>query len=462
VNKHLVCALLAICAGLSTQAAEFPGSEFQNRRQRLMDALPQGIVLLHARSDLFSQRAMYLHSFQQDPNFYYFTGLENALGAILAIDGIAKQSWLFVPTRLSGAAGELSRPLVRLESKQESTTSIEHIEPWDRFVPFISKRLSEHPKPILFTDTTGSWFFSDLGESNPPDIAPIENPLLLWKHALQTKWPTTEIQSASDAIHDLRFVKSAREADIMRQVGKISAATTVAALQSLKPGKSQRDLEVEIVRECIKAGGEGPSFWPWIFTGSAAVPPLPEEAVADYHRLNRRMQSGELAHVDLGCEFEHYGGDVGRTAPVSGRFSAPQREVWELLVRAYLAGLSSIRNGVTREEIIGASMRQLKQDSGDVKSSLARKAVGELLGPHGVDKWLIHGAGLECCERPFTSGILRSGAVIVLEPSFEVDGQAFYLEDMILVTGQGHELLTDSIPYSADEIERLVTTPSHN
>jgi len=460
VNRYLMCALLVIFAALSSRAADLPGSEFQKRRQQLMDVLPRGIVLLHARSDLFSQREMYLHSFQQDPNFYYFTGLENASAAILAIDGVTKQSWLFVPLRLSGPAGELSRPFVRIEGKPGSATSIEHIEPWDRFVPFISKRLSDPPNPILFIDDKGSWFFPELGESNPQDIVPVENPLLLWKHAVQTKWPDAEIQSASDAIHSLRFVKSAREADIMRQVGKISASATIAALQALKPGRSQRELEAEVVRECIKSGGEGPSFWPWIFSGPAAIPPLPEEGVADYHRLNRRMESGELAHLDLGCEFEHYGGDVGRTAPVSGRFNIAQREVWELLVRAYLAGIASIRNGATREDIINACLRQLKHDSSDVKSSLATKAVAELLGPQGPDKWLIHGAGLECCERPFISGTLRSGAVVVLEPSFEVDGQAFYLEDMILVTDEGHEVLTDAIPYSADEIERLLAAPA--
>lgn len=422
-----------------------------------MDKLPDGIVILHARSDLFSQRGMYLQSFEQEPNFYYFTGLENASGAILAIDGVARQSWLFVPLHLSGPASDLNRPFVRLPGSPELPAVVEHIEPWDRFVPYISKRLLEKPKPKLYVDDTGSWFFSQLGESNPPDIAPIENPLLLWKHALQTKWPAAEIQSASDVIHTMRVVKSAREVDIMRQVGKISASATIAALRSLKPGVSQREVEAEAVRECIKAGGEGASFWPWILTGRNAVPPFPLETAADYHRMNRRMQSGELAHVDLGCEFEHYGGDVGRTAPVSGHFDAEQREVWELLVHAYLAGVSSIHPDTTREEIVGACMRQLKIDGAGVKSSLARKAVAELLGPQGADKWLLHGAGLECCERPFTSGKLRAGTVVILEPDFDVDGQAFYLEDMILVTEHGHEVLTDAIPYGADEIEHLVS-----
>jgi Xaa-Pro aminopeptidase len=173
----------------------------------------------------------------------------------------------------------------------------------------------------------------------------------------------------------------------------------------------------------------------------------------DYHHLDRRMQSGELIRLDVGCDLDHYLGDVGRTAPVSGQFSAGQREVWQLLVAAYRAGLGYIRDGVTSDDVIHASLNRVHNLRDELKTEMGRAAAAQLLEQAGADSWQLHGVGLEsaeCCARPKT---LRTGMVLAFEPGLSVDGQAFYLEDMVLVREHGSEVLTPGLPYTADEIE---------
>jgi Xaa-Pro aminopeptidase len=457
-RRMLTHVLILLPLFILPAACGIDNSEFQNRRKELMRRVPNGIVLLHARSDAFSRAQLSVSGFQQDASFYYFTGLERALGAILAVDGTSRESWLFVPTRLSGAAGQLSGMLMTPGASSESSVSIEHVVPWNDFVSYIEQRTAAQPNIVLCVDAEGSWFFGNESESNPPGLEPISDSHVLWLGALSKRWPKAKIQSVSEIIHSMQLQKSQAEIDILRRVGKVSAGAAVAGIRSIRAGQNQRVVEAEVIRECIHRGGEGPSFWPWIMSGRTANLPMLLEAGTDYHHLNRGMQPGELAHVDIGCELDHYSNDVGRTVPVSGHFDVGQREVWYLLTTSFKAGLSSIREGVGRKDILAAAERELSRLRSSLKTEMARKAAAELIDSKGTEHWLLHGAGVECCQRELHSEVLHRSMVIVLEAALSVDGQEFYLEDMVLVTPQGHEVLTADLPYSAEELEALVGT----
>jgi Xaa-Pro aminopeptidase len=186
--------------------------------------------------------------------------------------------------------------------------------------------------------------------------------------------------------------------------------------------------------------------------GPTSAFPAPFESLADYRHLNRAMQAGEVVRVDVGCDVDHYLGDVGRTVPVSGRFDAGQRETWELLVAAYRAGLRQFRDGARRDDVFAASLAEVRRRQPALSTPLGRKAAEVLTGTDGFRHWQIHGVGLEAAEGMPES--LAAGMVLAFEPIFSVEGQGFYLEDMVLVTKDGHEILTPGLPYSADEIER--------
>lgn len=437
---------LAITTNQALAQEAVTREEFHTRRQRAMAQMPEGILLLHARSFLANEDQLFVHGFQQNPNFYYFTGLPSAVGAILAIDGLAKESRLFVPTALSGLAGRMQTTRLQAGATTANDLQIEHVAPWEEFISYIDQRVKENPNLVFYTTET---YWSPTPESNPSGLVPIDDAYTLWRRALRERWPRVRIESAKNVIAELRLIKSEAEIAVLRRVGEISAAALRKGLHGVRANRSQREVEAEIVCACILAGGEGPSFWPWVMSGPNAVFPRPFESLADYHHLNRTMQAGELVRVDIGCDYGFYKGDVGRTAPVSGRYDEAQREVWNLLIRAYRAGLAVMREGVTHDDIAAACRKAVAQ--AQIKTQLGLEAANLLMQPERADIWHLHGCGLEPGEgRPKT---LKAGMVLAFEPTFSISEQGFYLEDMILITKNGYEILTKDLPYTAEEIE---------
>ena len=141
---------------------------------------------------------------------------------------------------------------------------------------------------------------------------------------------------------------------------------------------------------------------------------------------------------------------LGRTVPVSGRYSAEQRETWDIFVAAYHAGVKSLREGVTVDQVFEAWSSELLRHRATAKSVLARQAIDEWSRRDKVPDWTIHTMNLLLGD---ISGPLRAGSTIAFEPVASVGGQGFYLEDMFVITKNGAELLTPRVPYSAEEIE---------
>lgn len=417
-----------------------------------MRRLPDGLLLVRSRSFSFHSDQDYLASFQQDPNFFYLTGLSSAAGAVLALDGAARETWLFVPETLRGAA-RLVRGF-RIETGEASAKSLglDHVVPRRELAGFLVRREEAKPELLLYAPGAGGEH-----DGSPLETA-LDDPGMAWSHALGELWPHGRIRNADALLSEMRAIKGPEEIEVLRRVGTASAAALRAGLRALSPGRPQREAEARVVSACIAAGAEGPSFWPWIMTGEASAFPAPMESLGDYRHLNRTMRAGDVARVDVGCDLDHYKGDVGRTAPVGGRFDAGQRETWDLLVAAYRAGLAVFRDGAKRDDVFAASLAEVRRRRPSLTTPLGRKAAETLLGPDGLHWWEIHGVGLDSAEGlPET---LRAGMTVDFEPIFSVEGQGFYLEDMILVTPAGHEILTPGLPYTADEIERSTRAPA--
>ena len=126
------------------------------------------------------------------------------------------------------------------------------------------------------------------------------------------------------------------------------------------------------------------------------------------------------------------------------------------MVRAYRAGLAVIRDGVPVADVIAASFRAVEQVRDSLKSPIAKRAAAAILDGSGSEAWQLHGIGLDAGE-PLPA-ILRAGMVIDYEPIFALGGLGLYLEDMLLVTREGHEVLTPGLPTTADEIQRFMAS----
>ncbi len=388
------------------------GQEFAARRMKLMESAADGLIIVPSRAD----SPQYSESgYRQLANFYYLSG-SDALGAVLVLDAPKKESWIF------------------FRASEPAPNGIEHSGLKSELETFVQRRLKEGVKQLY-----------DASARQRED--------------LQKLFPKAKWGTVADRIQEMRWVKSATELAVMRRVGWTSAAAMRAGMRAIQAGKTQREVEPEVVASCVKNGAEGQSFWPWIMSGPAGVYPAPTKSWLDYHFLNRTMQAGELVYLDLGCAADHYEGDLGRTVPVNGKFTADQREVYELLVRGYQAARAAIRPGSTVADVKKAYYGVFR--AAQPKSDLAKAAVASEIKEGDEGKmFLVHGVGLDPVEKD--DGPLVPGTVLALEPMIMLPDRnmGFQLEDMVVVTAKGNDLLTAGLPVTADEVEQFLASPA--
>jgi len=441
----VVLTVTTVCLPGPLASQEVAAAEYARRRSRILEAVADGILLLHARP---AAKTMEQWGFIQDPSFLYFSGLNDLPGAILALDGSASEVHLFVPP----PPVSFGLPVPNLVPDPGLATArrygLDSVRSWDDFGDWVESRL-EGGADVLYVDEPRRPESAGV----PPGLDRVSGHLALWKKALETRFPEAEIQSAKGAIQTMRWQKSADEMAILRR----NAITTVSALlemgRALRPGVTQREAEGVVVATCLSEGGEGPSFWPWTMAGANAHVERLVGAFFRYDQSNRAMEAGELVRVDIGCAGGLYGADVGRTLPVSGRFTAGQREAWDLLIVGYRAGLDAMGPGVEVRAVRAASQAAVVAAADGLTTDMGRRAAETIISG-GEAIWHLHGVGIESGEGALP--VLVEGAVIAYEPGFNVGPDAFYLEDMIAVTPDGVEVLSAGLPYRATEIEAVM------
>jgi Xaa-Pro aminopeptidase len=426
--------LLAPCA--RAQAFDIDHHE---RRERAAQAFPDGVVLLHAGPDLSD----FGDGFRQDPLFYYFTGLADTVSAILAIDGPTGQSWLFLPSRPPFTKSGLV-PEVRAQAASATRLDTKHVLDWSALEPFLASQAARNA--IVYYAKDDSRFDmlpQNLLTRRAPEAAP-------WLQVILSKWPTLGAREAGERLRGLMTVQSQAEIALLRLAAQATVQAVLAGLHEVKEGVSQRQVELAAVDACWKAGAHGVAFWPWAMAGATGVFPAPFASLATYDHLDQRMRAGDLVRLDVGCEWNHYGGDLGRTLPVSGVFAEDQRELWDIFVDAYRAGAATLRAGTTVDDVFHAWQARLLGHRDSAHSPLAKRAIEAWSDRRNVPYWQVHTTNLTPGS---VAGPLRVGTTINFEPIASIDGQGYFLEDMYLVTDMGVELLTPGVPYSAAEIE---------
>ena len=431
--------ILAVVLFTSSCMAAIDSNVGRVRRQRAATAIQNGILLLHANSELDATA----DGFRQDPYFYYFTGLGNTVGAVLAIDGKSGESWLFLPSEPPFLKSGL-QPEVKTGPDAVKRLGIEHVVDWTQLQEFLQSRAGE-ASPLYYVND-----FAKFTELPRNLLAPNSQGAPMWLQIILERWPAFEAKEVGERIQTLMAVQSAEEIAALRTAAKATVTALMAGMRAIQPGVSQRSVEAVVESTCWKAGAHGSSFWPWAMSGDNAVFPRPFTSLARYDHLDQNMRSGDLVRLDVGCELDHYIGDLGRTVPVSGRYNDDQRETWNLFVAAYRVGALAIRDGVTVDQIFDAWRTELLRHRASAKALMAQRAIDSWSDRKNVPYWQVHTTNLLA---GFPDGPLRAGTTINFEPIASIDGQGFFLEDTYLVTKSGAELLTPGVPYTADEIE---------
>ena len=422
---------------------DFPPEEFQQRRQKAMEILSDGLILIQSKTEPKSYEQ---HAFLQEPDFYYFTGLNSVLSAILVLDGPNHKSSLFVPPDLDIRTLYKPYALLEISKKTEQALLIDNVRDWSELTMFLDRRLKKIPDLKLYTT-------HKVGNKTAPDnLKHIEDS---WIDALKKRYPNAIIMESTDATR-LRLIKSPMEIEALRKTGKLTAEAFLAGLPSIKPGITVRELQGIFVKECTCNGSNGIYFWPFIGSGKYSIYENLRPSFVDYTLFNHTLQDGELVRVDIGCEYNHYKGDFGRTIPASRKYDPGQREVWDLLVSAYFSGLHKVRNGRAFSDIRAAFDSEIENHKGKMRTGLGQKALELLLTNQASKHLIIHHQGLGGYEG--ASDSCKTGMVLAWEPKFAVENQGFYLEDMVLVKEDGYEILTPGVPYYAKDIELLMSS----
>jgi Xaa-Pro aminopeptidase len=431
-NALLGISALTIACFASAVAAGSELAELNDRRQRAAKQFSDGVLLLHSRT-LVDATA---DGYREVAAFYYFTGLENSPGDLLAIDGSSVESWLFVHPARPGET-----PEVQPGDATAAKLGLEHIVDWADLDTFLARQVKAGAK----------LYYQRVPAELPASLAASKDARApAWIQVLQRKWPAADFRPLGIQLDSLMAVESAAEQEASRAAARATVAALMAGVRAIQPGVSQRSVELVVETSCWNAGAHGVSFWPWVMAGSNGVFPKPFESMTHYDHLNATMHAGDLLRLDVGCEWEHYQGDLGRTLPVSGHYSEEQREIWNMFVAAYRAGVKELREGATENQVYEAWKNEFLRHRETTKTPLAGEAIQTWTERKNVPYWQMHTMNLDA---GFVEGALRAGTVIDLEPIASIGGQGYYLEDMFLITKHGAEVLTPGVPYTAEEIE---------
>jgi Xaa-Pro aminopeptidase len=292
--------------------------------------------------------------------------------------------------------------------------------------------------------------------------------LLGWLNAVRAQARTGvgaphEIQDVHVLLDEMRLIKADEEIAVMRRAAAISAEAHRRAMRTVRPGQAEYEIEAELLHEFRRCGAQAPAYTSIVAGGANAC-------VLHYVRNDGVLADGDLLLIDAGCELDGYASDITRTFPVNGKFSGPQRDVYQLVLAAQAAAIAAVGPAATWQQPHEAAVRVLAQGfidlgllSGDVDQVIESEAYKKFY-MHRTGHWLgldVHDAG--DYKRDGQWRALQPGMVLTVEPGCYIRagegvperfaGIGIRIEDDVLVTGGGHEVLTAAAPKTIADIE---------
>jgi len=248
---------------------------------------------------------------------------------------------------------------------------------------------------------------------------------------LSRKGELPPARPAREALTKLRLVKSESELAAMRRAVEITCAGQRAAMRTMAPGVREYEIEAAVEYEFTRAGARHEAFPTIVGSG-------PNSCVLHYSSNERVILPGETVVVDAGAEYERYASDVTRTLPSSGKFDADQERIYSAVLQAQREGLELVRPGARIRDV--------------------QEKVEAFLRDKGLDKYLVHGCchfvGLDVHDPGDRDVMLEPGMVLTVEPGLYLPDKAIgvRIEDTVLVTRGGHEVLSACVPKEIDEV----------
>ncbi|TBW58484.1 Xaa-Pro aminopeptidase [Marinobacter halodurans] len=433
-----------------------PIKEFAARRKALSELMaPDSIAIVPAAPERVRNRDV-LHPYRQDSDFYYLTGFEEP-DAVLAL----------IPGREHGEA-----VLFCKERNPEK-------ELWDGFLMgpegAIEKLGFDDAFPIADIDDIlpgmiegRSRVYYPLGKDKAFDSQVMD-----WVKTIRSKvrtgaHPPGEFVALEHTLHDLRLYKSAAEIKVMARAGQISAEAHCNAMKRARRGGHEYNLEAELLHTFMSHGARSTAYPSIVGSGANGC-------ILHYIENRAPLKDGDLVLIDAGCELENYASDITRTFPVSGRFTDPQRAVYEIVLAAQYAAIEAVKPGNHWNHPHEAALNVLTQgliDLGILRNMTLDEALEqEAYRPffmHRTGHWLgldVHDVGDYRVGGAWR--VLEPGMALTVEPglyiapdNLDVDEQwrgiGIRIEDDVVVTKDGCRVLSEGAPKTVADIEALM------
>jgi Xaa-Pro aminopeptidase len=432
-------------------------SEHKRRRATLMGMMAPGSVAVVAAAGVRMRNRDTQYLFRQDSDFYYLTGFAEPDAVLVLAPGREHgEVILFCRERDQRAElydGERLGPERVVDALQLDDAF--PITDMDDILP----GMLEGRERIYMT----------LGEY--PEL---DNKVLHWVNGIRAREaggaiPPGEFVSLNHLLHEQRLYKSAAEIRLMREAAQITCRAHRRAMSACRPGMTELALEAELMHEFLSSGARAPAYPSIVGSGRNAC-------VLHYTDNRAVLKKGDLVLIDAGCELEHYAADVTRTFPVDGVFSRTQQALYEVVLLANRAAIDSCRPGAKFTAPHEAAVRVMVE--GLVALKLLPGEVDELIEtqayrtfcPHNTSHWLgsdVHDVG--DYRVGGASRELEPGMVLTVEPGIYLPpgeatahlpprwrGLGIRVEDDVLITRDGHEVLTDEAPKTVAEIHKVM------
>ena len=426
-------------------AGYFEKSEYASRRKKLMEKIPDGVALL-----LGAQLRVTYNEHFQNNDFMYFTGVEIP-NAILAIDGIKKESVLFFTITEKAARNEgISLDLVR---NPREVTGIEKVFPYEQFAPYLSQLAEKTPvfytsfKPEeLVRECTNEKFLILKRNMTRNEWDGRLTRELQFVKVLGERFPQVEVRDCSRLIWDLRVIKSPAEVELLRKAARIAVKAHIELMKSTRVGMHEYELAALYEYLCKKEGAQDLAYYMVICSGE-------NHPHLHYYKHDRVLQDGDFLVIDIGPDLGYYDIDITISYPVNGKFSPRQREIYEAAKAVHDACMSVYRPGLTGKELREEVDAILIKQGFDLKEDIFLKRT--MRGSFG------HYVGMAVHDVGGGPRVLAPGMVFANEPFavFPEENLGVRVEDTILITEDGCENLTAGIPREVAEIEALMKKP---
>jgi Xaa-Pro aminopeptidase len=276
-----------------------------------------------------------------------------------------------------------------------------------------------------------------------------------------------EFISLNHFLHDMRLYKSRHEIKLMRQAAKISAGAHKRVMKYCKPGMNEYQLEAELVHEFMKNGSHAAAYPSIVGSGENGC-------ILHYTENRDEIEEGDLLLIDAGAEYHGYASDITRTFPANGKFSSAQRQAYDLVLKAQLAAIEQVQPGNHWNDPHDAAVRVLTE--GMIELGILKGDVDELIKDQVYTKYYMHRTGHWIGMDVHDVGdykvdnewrMLEPGMVLTIEPGLYMPAGTkglpkkwwnigIRIEDDVLVTKDGYEVLSKDAPKTADEIEALM------